>query len=103
MPSSLYCLIRDEQATFVPDRLLHENVFLAHDILKHYERSSILPRMCLKIDLRKAFDSVSWSFLRSALEFMSISFFIIDHIMTCMETPWYSVLINGSLFGYFPG
>ncbi|XP_059663436.1 uncharacterized protein LOC132309101 [Cornus florida] len=62
----LPCLINDAQSAFVPNRLIHDNIFLAHDLMhvlksKKYGDSHL---MALKLDMAKAYDRVSWSFLR---------------------------------------
>lgn len=53
-----------EQGAFIPGRDITDNILIAHELVKHYERKWLSPRACIKVDLRKAFDSISWSFLR---------------------------------------
>lgn len=45
--------------------MLH-NVLICHDILRHY-KSKTTPMCLMKIDLKKAYDMVSWEFLEEAL------------------------------------
>jgi len=40
---------------------------LAHQLVTHYERKHIPPCVLLKIDICKAYDTVSWDFLEAAL------------------------------------
>lgn len=44
-----------------------ENIHLAQELLRQYNHKSVAPRCLLKIDLRKAYDTVNWDFLRSVL------------------------------------
>lgn len=47
------------QSAFMPGRLLAENVLLATELVQGYKRKNIEPRAMLKVDIRKAFDSVN--------------------------------------------
>ncbi|KAK6121511.1 hypothetical protein DH2020_044741 [Rehmannia glutinosa] len=55
---------------FVGRRLMTENIHLAQELLRQYNRKYFSPRCLVKIDLRKAYDFVTWSFLRAVLEGM---------------------------------
>lgn len=57
--------------------------------------------MCLKIDLMKAFDSVKWSFIESALIALKFPYVVRNWIMQCIQNPSFSVLVNGKAFGFF--
>ena len=60
--------ISNNQATFLKDRSLGENVLLASELVRNY-RSSSCPKSCmLKVDIRKAFDTLSWDFVIKLLE-----------------------------------
>ncbi|KAH0746203.1 hypothetical protein KY285_007860 [Solanum tuberosum] len=55
------------QATFVPGRMLTDNVLLSHELVKEYGRKGISPRCMFKIDMQKAYDSLEWHFLKEVL------------------------------------
>lgn len=59
--------------------------------------------MTLKIDLMKAFDSVRWNFITEVLRVGGFPNRFIGWVNTCISSTSYSVSINGSLHGYFPG
>ena len=46
------------QAGFMPNRSISDNIFLATKLIKGYAPKNISPRCMVKIDLRKAYDSV---------------------------------------------
>ncbi|KAL0322612.1 UNVERIFIED_CONTAM: hypothetical protein Sangu_1880500 [Sesamum angustifolium] len=51
------------QAAFVGGRSITDNIFLAQELVRQYTRKRISPQCTINVDLRKAFDSVSWTFL----------------------------------------
>lgn len=90
------------QSAFVPQRLLGDNVLLAQSLCSNYHLNSGEPKCAIKLGLRKAFDTTSWSFRRATLENMEFSAVFIDWVMTCITSCMLSVKINGALEGYFP-
>lgn len=56
-------IILPNQTAFIKDRLLLENVLLAAEVINGYRRKDISPRITLKIDIAKAFDSMRWDFI----------------------------------------
>ncbi|PKI54638.1 hypothetical protein CRG98_024989 [Punica granatum] len=67
------------------------------------ERQGISPRCAIKIDLMKAFDSLSWEFILNSLEALDFPPCFLWWIKGCITSPYFSVAINGTLAGYFPG
>ena len=47
-----------------------ENTRLLYDLINHTEYKEV-PGLLLLIDFEKAFDSLSWSFIRKALKFLN--------------------------------
>ncbi|KAL0396552.1 UNVERIFIED_CONTAM: putative mitochondrial protein [Sesamum calycinum] len=72
-------------------------------MVRQYSRKRISPRCTINVDLRKAFDSVSWTFLSRVLHGYDFSPIFISWIMECVSTTSFSVALNGSLHGLFPG
>lgn len=60
-------LISSSQSAVVEGRLLADNVLLCQELICGYERKMISPRCMMKMDIRKAYDSVQWSFLHKLL------------------------------------
>ncbi|KAL0446228.1 UNVERIFIED_CONTAM: hypothetical protein Slati_1750700 [Sesamum latifolium] len=71
-------------------------------MVRQYTRKRISPRCTINVDLRKAFDSVSWTFL-SRVHGYGFPPLFISWIMKCVSTLLFSVALNGSLHGFFPG
>ncbi|KAL0285647.1 UNVERIFIED_CONTAM: Retrovirus-related Pol polyprotein from type-2 retrotransposable element R2DM, partial [Sesamum radiatum] len=75
--------------------------------LKNYFRDTISnnlpPRCALKVDLRKAYDTVEWDFLSAVLTLFGFPPLFISWIEECVTTASFSVCVNGAPHGYFPG
>ncbi|XP_022843314.1 uncharacterized protein LOC111366856 [Olea europaea var. sylvestris] len=52
-------IVDQAQSAFVEGRSMIENIHLAQELLRQYNRKRVAPRCLLKIDLTKAFDSVN--------------------------------------------
>lgn len=58
-------IVSCNQGAFVPKRSIGENILLAQELVNDYHKNKGSPRCALKIDLMKAYDSVSWEFYHS--------------------------------------
>ncbi|KAK4381922.1 hypothetical protein Sango_2921400 [Sesamum angolense] len=59
----LHQLIDYSQNAFVPGRSISDNILLAQELLAGYNHAKLPPRCIIKLDLKKAYDSVEWDFL----------------------------------------
>lgn len=96
-------LIDKAQSAFVEGRCISDNIHLAEALLRQYQRARTSPKCMLIVDLRKAFDSVDWTFLESLLSEMKFPQVFINWIMACVSTTSFSLSINGELSGLFTG
>ncbi|XP_022848848.1 uncharacterized protein LOC111371175 [Olea europaea var. sylvestris] len=96
-------IVDQAQAAFIEGRSMTKNIHLAQELMRQYNRKRVAPRCLLKIDISKAFDSVSWDFLKSVLEGLNFPLRFVQWIMECVTTPTYSVALNGSMHGFFKG
>lgn len=55
----------------------------------------------MKIDLSKAYDSVSWAFMRKVLEKMGFPNKFTGWVIECKSCLKFSILVNGSPKGFF--
>ena len=60
-------LILPNQKAFVQGSLLVENTVLAAEVVNGYHRNRGPKRIALKVDITKAFDTISWEFIFSCL------------------------------------
>ncbi|XP_020242621.1 uncharacterized protein LOC109820840 [Asparagus officinalis] len=96
-------LINEAQSAFVKGRLISSNFLLAHELIKQYSRKNNSPRAILNMDLRKAFDTISWEFIRAMLMGLGFPNTMTEWIMECISSSKFSLALNGGLHGYFQG
>lgn len=80
-----------------------ENVLLAVELIRKYESPTCGKSSMLKIDIRKAFDTICWDFVIKVLQAQGFPPIFVTWIRECISTPRFSVAINGELAGFFPG
>lgn len=78
------------------------NVFICHDLLRHYDMKTI-PRCLMNVDLRKAYDMISWEFLVEVLKGYRFHERFIVLLIIYVTTPKYIVQINGEGHGFLHG
>ncbi|XP_010530574.2 PREDICTED: uncharacterized protein LOC104807150 isoform X3 [Tarenaya hassleriana] len=96
-------LVSANQNAFLKGRLMVENVLLASEIIREYNRNSAHKSAMIKIDIRKAFDSLEWGTIIQLLKAMSLPPRFTRWIEVCISTPKFSISVNGDLAGYFKG
>lgn len=80
-----------------------ESIHTAQELLTQYNYKRVAPRCLLKIDLRKAYDSINWDFLKGVLNVLAFPSRFIDWVMECVTTPLHSIALNDSLYGFKKG
>jgi hypothetical protein len=93
--------ISPEQAAFVPTRSIMDNALTAFEIL-HYMRckhKGKIGDVALKLDISKAFDSVSWAYLQAILCKLGFSPQWVSWMMMCISTVEYHIIFNGDRIG----
>ncbi|KAL4018288.1 hypothetical protein IC575_021879 [Cucumis melo] len=95
--------ISSNQSAFIPGRSIIENILLCQELVGGYHLNSGKPRCTLKVDLQKAYDSVNWDFLFGLLIAIGTPLKFVSWIRACVTSPMFSIMINGSLEGFFHG
>lgn len=88
-------IIDQAQSGFIPGRQMADNILLAAELIKGYTRKNNSPRCMIKMDLRKAYDSISWEFLFSVMSEMGFPPKFVNWIRVCVTTVTFSILVNG--------
>lgn len=103
MKQILLGFINLNQSAFVEGRNISDNILLAHELVHNYHRPCVSAKSAIKIDLFKAFDSLSWDFILNLLEAVDFPACFIKWLRGCLTSTWFSVSVNGTLAGYFQG
>lgn len=103
LSSVLPNLIANNQCAFLKGRLISDNILLAHEILEYIKKQKRgrLSSFGLKLDMNKAYDRVSWDFLRAVMTKLGLSTKWIQLISQCVSTVQFAVLINGVPSNFF--
>lgn len=96
-------MVSNNQSAFIPERRISDNILLTHELMHNYHLNRGTPRCAFKVDNQKAYDTVDWDFLRSALQGFGFHACMINWIMECVSSASFSLSINGHLHRYFKG
>ncbi|KAK1305935.1 hypothetical protein QJS10_CPA10g01484 [Acorus calamus] len=94
-------LINLHQSDFVKGRNIAHSILLAHELVRYLNTTTGVGRACIKIDLKKEFDSVCWPYLLVVLKGFNFPAHWCHMILNCVQTTAFSVLVNGSPKGFF--
>ena len=92
----LRVIITPNQGAFVEGRSILHNILLCQDVVKHYGRRSCMPSCLIKMDLRKAYDTLSWNFLKDMMIALNFPTQFVKRVMTCVSSSQYSLIMNGN-------
>lgn len=76
---------------------------MCQKLTKGFNRKGGKPKCMIKIDLKKAYDIVSWDFVEEMLAALQFPWKFIRWVMMCIKSTSFSLMINGALCGYFKG
>ena len=89
-------LISENQSAFIHGRIISDATLLAHELVRDFN-NPMGSRLCLKVDLQKAFDNVNRKFLYYRMHCMGFSSKWIGWIRAGLECPTFSIMLNGVL------
>lgn len=72
-------------------------------MVMHYHRMGGEDRCIIKVDIMKAYNSISWDFTLDVLGVIDAPENLVNWIKACITTPKIAIAFNGSLAVYFPG
>ena len=94
-------VISKSQNAFFEGRQILDAVLIANELVDSSLRRKKCGLVC-KLDIEKAYDSISWEFLYQVLGRMGFGSRWLTWIKWCISTASFSILINGSPACFFP-
>ncbi|KAL2231025.1 UNVERIFIED_CONTAM: hypothetical protein Sindi_1696900 [Sesamum indicum] len=76
---------------------------LVPELLTGYNQGRLPPRCALKVDIRKAYDTVEWDFLLAVMQLFGFSQMFTRWIEECVTTASFSIGLNGNPHDFFAG
>ena len=98
MPS----LTAQNQSSFIPGCQIVDNIIIYQEALHSMRnRRTETGLMTIKIDMEKAYDRLSWGFIKDTLKMAGFPPNWVSNIMHCIETSRLAVLWNGKQLEWF--
>jgi hypothetical protein len=88
-------LVSPVQSPFIKGRFIQDNFMLVQQTARYLHQQK-QPRILLKLDITKAFDSVSWPLLLEVLKNLGFGQIWCDIISGLLTTSSTKVILNGS-------
>ncbi|KAG8386707.1 hypothetical protein BUALT_Bualt03G0177000 [Buddleja alternifolia] len=89
-------IVSPNQSSFIPGRSTHDNILILQELAHSLANSkSKIGSMIIKLDLEKAYDNISWPFLKQTLDYFHFPSHTINLIMSCVEASELRILWNG--------
>jgi hypothetical protein len=87
-------IISPEQSGYIEGRQILDSVILVHEVIHSLQKTKT-PGMLLKLDLSKAFDKISWAYMRDLLLAFGFEERWVSWILNLTSTAFFSILVNG--------
>ena len=101
LKAALVDVIGPSQTAFLPGRNISEAILLTQELMHNAHLHTGPARCALKVDLKKAFDTVRWDFILAGLAAINIPPQMVTWVRLCISTAYYTVNFNGEPHGFF--
>ncbi|XP_010676027.1 uncharacterized protein LOC104891937 [Beta vulgaris subsp. vulgaris] len=89
-------IIHPLQGAFVPDRLIQDNILIAHEVFQSFKnKSGASGWIAIKLDMEKAYDRLEWNYIFTTLEKLGFAAQWVNWVKACITSTSFSVLVNG--------
>lgn len=86
-------LISPTQGAFVPKRQITGNIVIVQEVLHTMrKKQGTIGYMTIKIDLKKAYDRLRWTFIKNTLAEMRFPLSLVEVIMHCVDSAKQQIL-----------
>jgi hypothetical protein len=86
--------LSEEQLGFLEGRQIQDAIGTAHECIHSIKKKNI-KSLILKLDLQKAYDCISWDYLRMVLIQVGFGLHMKNWILACVNSTSFAVLVNG--------
>jgi hypothetical protein len=95
LAGQLQHLVLPNQSAFIKKRFIQDNFMLVQQTARFLQQQK-QPQIMLKLDISKAFDSVSWAFPIEVLQRLGLGQIWYNIICGLLSTSSTQILLNGS-------
>ncbi|GKC32324.1 RNA-directed DNA polymerase, eukaryota, reverse transcriptase zinc-binding domain protein [Tanacetum coccineum] len=74
---------------------------ISKELMCGYLSKNKVARCTFKVDVQKAYDTMSWSFLEFCLIKLGLHQILVGWIMVCLKSASFSICVNGESHGFF--
>lgn len=92
---SISSLVSSSQSAFIKRRCIHDNFMYVRNLARAYHRTRT-PALLFKLDISKAFDTVSWEYMMDLLQHRGFSTRWRDWLALLFRSSHSTVLLNGT-------
>jgi hypothetical protein len=94
-------IISSHQRGFIPGRNISDCVIVTSEAINVLSKKCFAGNIAMKIDIKKAFDSLNWDFLLAVLKKFGFDSIFCSWISEILLSARLSILVNGKSVGYF--
>jgi hypothetical protein len=87
-------MVSTNQSAFIKGRNIQDNFLFVNNMVREFQSSKI-PAILLKLDIAKAFDTISWPYLLDRLRYLGFGDRWIGWIISILATSSSKILLNG--------
>lgn len=80
-------IVSKSKSEFIEGRLIRDNILMAQEIIRGYNRKGISPRLALKVEIHKAYYSLCFHYLEKALKGVGLPNKFLNWVMKWSQLP----------------
>ncbi|XP_019460146.1 PREDICTED: uncharacterized protein LOC109359906 [Lupinus angustifolius] len=94
-------IISNQQRGFIKDRQINDCICLASEAINLLDHKIFGGNLAIKIDIKKAFDTLDWDFLLLTLKQFGFNHKFRNWIKIILDSARLSINVNGKMVGFF--